>query len=80
MAGMSNQQLIAQHKAEIKRMNSEVKSGLWESGFKQLTVVNKKVTHALRTLGGLSVTQVRAQKWLFAFASEGPERTEEEEI
>ena len=56
MAGMSNQQLIAQHKAEIKRMNSEVKSGLWESGFKQQTVVNKKVAHALRTLGGLFVT------------------------
>ena len=56
MAGMLNQQLIAQNKAEIKRMNCEVKSGLWESGFKQQTVVNKKVAHALRTLGGLFVT------------------------
>ena len=64
MAGMSNQQLIAQHKAEIKRRNSELKSGLRESVFKQQAVVNKNVTLALRTLGGLSVTQFRAQKRL----------------
>ena len=86
MAGMSNQQLIAQHKEKIKRMISELKSGLRESVFKQQTVVNKNVTLALRTLSGLSVTQFRAQKRLLnqacniAFASEGPERTEEEEI
>ena len=60
-----------------------MKSGLRESVFKQQAVVNKNVTLALRTLGGLSV---RAQKRLLkqacsiAFASEGPERTEEEEI
>ena len=86
MAGMSNQQLIAQHKEKIKRMISELKSGLRESVFKQQTVVNKNVTLALRTLGGLSVTQFRAQKRLLkqacsvAFARRGSERTEEEDI
>ena len=86
MAGMSNQQLIAQHKEKIKRMISELKSGLRESVFKQQTVVNKNVTLALRTLSGLSVTQFRAQKRLLkqacsvAFARRGSERTEEEDI
>ena len=48
MAGTSNQQLLAQHKAELKRMNSELKSGLRESVFKEQTIVNKKVTLALK--------------------------------
>ena len=62
MAGTSNQQLLVQHKAELKRMNSELKSGLRESVFKEQTNINKKVTLALQTLGGLYVTQFRAQK------------------
>ena len=67
-------------------MNSELKSGLWESEFKRQTTVNKKVTLALKTLGGLSVTQFRAQKRLLkqacniTLASEKSERTEEMEI
>ena len=86
MAGTSNQQLLAQHKAELKRINSELKSGLRESVFKEQTTVNKKITLALKTLGGLSVTQFRAQKRLLkqacniTLASEKSERTEEMEI
>ena len=85
MAGTSNQQLLAQHKAELKRMNSELKSGLRESVFKEQTTVNKKVTLALKTLGGLSVAQFRVQKRLLKqacninLASEKSERTEEVE-
>ena len=85
-AGTSNQQLLAQHKAELKRMNSELKSGLRESVFKEQTTVNKKVTLALKTLGGLSVAQFRVQKRLLKqacninLASEKSERTEEMEI
>ena len=86
MAGTSNQQLIAQHKAEIKRMNSELKSGVQQSVFKQKTVVNKKVALAIKILGGLSVTQFRAQKRLLkqacniAFEGEEAQRKEEKEI
>ena len=86
MAGTSNQQLLAQHKAELKRMNSELKSDLRESVFKEQTTVNKKVTLALKTLGGLSVTQFRVKKRLLkqacniTLASEKSERTEEMEI
>ncbi len=85
-AGTSNQQLLAQHKAELKRMNSELKSGLRESVFKEQITVNKKVTLALKTLGGLSVAQFRVQKRLLKqacninLASEKSERTEEMEI
>ena len=85
-AGTSNQQLLAQHKAELKRMNSELKSGLRGSVFKEQTTVNKKVTPALKTLGGLSVAQFRVQKRLLkqacniTLASEKSERTEEMEI
>ena len=62
MAGTSNQQLLVQHKADLKRMNSELKSDLRESVFKEQTIINKKVTLALKTLGGLSVTQFRTPK------------------
>ena len=86
MAGTSNQQLLAQHKAELKRVNSELKSGLRESVFKEQITVNQKVTLALKTLGGLSVGQFRVQKRLLKhacninLASEKSERTEEMEI
>ena len=39
-------------------MNSELKSGLRESLFKEQITVNKKVTLALKTLGGLSERQI----------------------
>ena len=58
MAGTLHQPLLAQHKAELKRMNSELKSGLRESLFKEQITVNKKVTLALKTLGGLSERQI----------------------
>ena len=80
-AGTSNQQLLAQHKAELKSMNSELKSV-----FKEQITVNKRVTPALKTLGGLSVAQFRVQKRLLkqacniTLASEKSERTEEMEI
>ena len=69
-------------------MNSELKSDLRESVFKEQTTVNKKVTLALKTLDGLSVAQFRVQKRLLnltqacniTLASEKSERTEEMEI
>ena len=85
-AGTSNQQLLAQHKAELKSMNSELKSGLRESVFKEQTTVNNKLTLALKTLGGLSVAQFKVRKRLLKqacninLASEKSERTEEMEI
>ena len=85
-AGTSNQQLLAQHKAELKSMNSELKSGLRESVFKEQITVNNKLTLALKTLGGLSVAHFKVQKRLLKqacninLASEKSERTEEMEI
>ena len=67
-------------------MNSELKSGLRESVFKEQITVNNKLTLALKTLGGLSVAQFKVQKRLLKqacninLASEKSERTEEMEI
>ena len=86
MTGTSTQMLIAQHKAEIKRLNSEIKQGLQESVFKQQKVVNKKVGLAIKSLGGLSVRQFRAQKRLLkkacsiTFAGEEAERKEQKNV
>jgi len=62
MAGTSNQQLLAQHKVELKRINSELKSGLWESVFKQQTTVNKK-SHAC----------IKNHRWIICHSVQSPE-------
>ena len=87
MAGTSNQQLLAQHKAELKRLNSLSWNQTYRSHCSKSRLLSTtKVTLALKTLGQLSVTQFRVQKRLLkqacniTLASEKSGRTEEMEI
>lgn len=86
MTGATETALIAQHQAEIRRLSSTVKARLQETSFSKKTVVNRKVGLALKSVGGLSITQFRAQKRLLkqacniVFAGEEAIRKEEKDM